>query len=118
MGYAIGTFGSIRRYFTSGIVSTGKAVAELGAQQLYGKPEDVAELLKFIEHFNSDFKAGEEKAKELTKLCEMGVVAPVYRLANFEYESFDVNGALATTRFDLNTDEVPAQHLEKYDLVR
>ena len=113
MGYSPDTLDDMVRLCREIGVGPGCRVAELGAQQLYCKGGE-RKLIDFIKHFNPGFVVDEDEMRELS---DMGLAGQMFRDAGFDYDSFDVNDALGTVRFDLNTDSVGDAHRHRYDLV-
>jgi hypothetical protein len=87
------------------------AIADLGCAQL-GQPKD-----DIVRNFPAHFGRRDLDMVKLDAFDHYSFMGELYKMAGFEYVSFDVAEAPFVHKFDLNTDAVPEAFRSRFDLV-
>jgi hypothetical protein len=114
MGYSHKYFsGNVQAWLDAGWLGKGQRLIEFGAQEFFSDPEETRrEVHEFLTSHGYD------------PLVADGIVGGrlprvhlVYEMLGIEYTAIDVDDALGSTFFDLNTHTVPEEWIGKFDFV-
>lgn len=112
MGISPVTLRNYLKFHKDGIFANTRSIFELGSQEVTcaGFEDILAEVLEL-------FKAPKLSSEALAQLANRGAGRDLYTLMGLEYNSIDTDGKFDALPIDLNFDDVPEPHRNKYDFV-
>ncbi|WP_417798466.1 hypothetical protein [Terasakiella pusilla] len=118
------TLSALKNMQEMGYVESGVKFLDIGSSNLYSA--HLKELREFLSAFKDVRNLSDEDIERLSKgslydpvkggLNE-SFVGELLEWVNIDYQSFDIADGYKTKIFDLNKQEIDAEHFEKYDVV-